>query len=560
MYYSIALYVSLAIFTVGLVYRFSNWFRFRVDREAPKYRVSERIFEGIKGILFTLLSFKFFVWLKIYILDILFQKYFWKAGKLRWLAHMFVYWGFILLLLMHAMDKIVSEAVFYNYYPTLNPFLFLRNLFGLMVFVGLIMAAWRRLLSPHPRPKSRVMDFYAIGILAVIMISGVLLESTKIISDTEYRNMVSDYTGMDEEDSEAVYALNAYWVEYYGVVSPDVAGPFDEETLAYGQELHEESCMECHSRPQWAFMSYGASRALGPMAGGMDRAGLHTGIWWVHILACFIGLAYLPFSKFFHMFSTPIYLLARGVMSKETSAPANWATRQVVELDACVHCGDCTRRCSIAVAMNEIPNPKMLPSEKHAAFRSLLSGKNLTRKKLLSIQEGSYICTDCHRCTDACPVGLDLENLWRNLKLHVADLGYPKPELWARKAIGEDYVLQKFGDETLTPSLKDEGFAGDLAKIAAVSTFSVCFGCRKCTNVCPVVAAYASPRKALGLLPHEIMHCLALQQKDLVLGSMMLWECLTCYLCQEQCPQGVCITDVLYGLKNIALSRLKEEV
>ncbi len=559
MVYSIALYVSLAVFCVGLIYRFSNWFRFKVARDAQKTPALKRLLAGIGGTLSTLLSLKFFIWVRIYILDVLFQKYFWKTGKLRWLAHMCIYWGFLLLLLMHALDKVVTSAVFNNYYPTLNPFLFLRNFFGLMVFAGLVMAFWRRLFSPHPRPKSRTVDFYALVILAVIMVSGVLLESTKIMSETEYEGMVSDYSAL-EEDSEEAYALKAYWVEYFGVVSQDVKGPFDQDTLAYGRELHEESCMECHSRPQWAFMSYGVSRGLNSVAAGIDRAGLHTGLWWVHILACFIGLAWLPFSKFFHMFSTPIFLLAKGVMTEEMSGPENWATLKAIELDACVHCGDCTRRCSIAVTMNEIPNPKMLPSEKHAAFRSLLAGRNLSRKKLLAIQEGSYICTDCHRCTEVCPVGLDLESMWRNLKLHVADLGYPKPELWARNTIGEDYVIRKFGDETLSPSAVDRAFLQDLSKIAAVSTFSVCFGCRKCTNVCPVVAAYDSPRKALGLLPHEIMHCLALRQKDLVLGSMMLWECLTCYLCQEQCPQGVCITDVLYGLKNLALNRLKEEV
>jgi len=317
--------------------------------------------------------------------------------------------------------------------------------------------------------------------------------------------------------------------------------------------------MECHSRPQWAFMSYGLSRMLKPLAFPLDRAGLHTGLWYLHFLACFLGLAYLPFSKFFHMFSTPVFLLTRGVMVKGRSDPANIATYRAIELDACVHCRDCTRRCSVAVALHEIPNPNILPSEKHAAFRSLLSGRNVNKKTLIAIQEGSYICTDCRRCTDACPIGIDMESLWRNLKQRMAEMGYPKPEAWARQTIGEDFVIRKFSDESLSPSLEDKEFEHDLASLPSTHTFSLCFGCQNCTNVCPVVAAHDSPRKALGLLPHEIMHCLALGQKDLVLGSMMLWDCLTCYLCQEQCPQNVCVTDILYQLKNMALNRLKAE-
>jgi heterodisulfide reductase subunit C len=37
------------------------------------------------------------------------------------------------------------------------------------------------------------------------------------------------------------------------------------------------------------------------------------------------------------------------------------------------------------------------------------------------------------------------------------------------------------------------------------------------------------------------------------MGSGMLWDCVTCYQCQEHCPQGVKVTDVLYELKNQAM-------
>jgi len=58
------------------------------------------------------------------------------------------------------------------------------------------------------------------------------------------------------------------------------------------------------------------------------------------------------------------------------------------------------------------------------------------------------------------------------------------------------------------------------------------------------------------LLPHQIMHACALGVRDLAFGSNMLWDCLTCYQCQEQCPQGVSVTDVLYELKNLAVEHV----
>jgi len=192
MVYSIALYVSLAVFSLGLLYRLSNWFRFQGEHDVPKRPVLKRLWAAGKGMASTLFSFRLFILLRIFILDVLLQKYFMKAGKLRWFDHICIYLGFILLLFMHAMDSLISEFLFDNYYPTLNPFLFLRNFFGLVVLFGLGVAIGRRIFSSPSRFKSTAMDYYALAILAVIMISGILLESTEILSKTVYQEMVAD--------------------------------------------------------------------------------------------------------------------------------------------------------------------------------------------------------------------------------------------------------------------------------------------------------------------------------------------------------------------------------
>jgi heterodisulfide reductase subunit C len=36
-------------------------------------------------------------------------------------------------------------------------------------------------------------------------------------------------------------------------------------------------------------------------------------------------------------------------------------------------------------------------------------------------------------------------------------------------------------------------------------------------------------------------------------GASMIWDCVTCYQCQEHCPQLVEVTDILYQLKNMAI-------
>ena len=53
----------------------------------------------------------------------------------------------------------------------------------------------------------------------------------------------------------------------------------------------------------------------------------------------------------------------------------NLSMIQLMELDACTHCGTCSLRCSVAIAFEEIPNINILPSEKIASIKALASGK-----------------------------------------------------------------------------------------------------------------------------------------------------------------------------------------
>jgi hypothetical protein len=57
----------------------------------------------------------------------------------------------MLLLLMHALDKYITVAIWKDYYSTINPFMFLRNLFGALVIIGVIIAIYRRFILKVPR-------------------------------------------------------------------------------------------------------------------------------------------------------------------------------------------------------------------------------------------------------------------------------------------------------------------------------------------------------------------------------------------------------------------------
>jgi heterodisulfide reductase subunit C/nitrate reductase gamma subunit len=557
MFYDITLYIALVIFGLGLVYKISGWFRYKIGMDAVEIPASTRVSAAIKGIISTLFSMKVFTLLRVFVLDVILQIRILREDFLRWFMHMCIFGGFMLLLLMHALDNFITSALFTDYYSTLNPFMFLRDLFGALVILGLGLALYRRFILKVPRLTTTARDHYAIIILAVIMISGIFLEGSKIVSYSTYQEMVEDYGGL--EGKEEFRSLEAFWVEEFETVSPDLKGPFDAKTLELGKELHEMSCVDCHSRPQWAFMGYGIAKAMKPAALSLDRANISVLLWYIHFLACFIALAYLPFSKFFHILASPLSLLANAVMEKGESDRANIATKQAIELDACTGCGTCSLRCSVAVVLEEIPNVNILPSEKMVSLRALASGKELSAKELRIIQEGAYLCTNCKRCTVVCPVGINLQDLWVNLREYLVQQGYPEPVVWAREAIGAEFNPVDMQDKVLSLIPADTGLQSGATLSAEVNTFSVCFGCKNCTTVCPVVGNYDNPQEVLGLLPHQIMHSVGLGLTDLALGSRMLWDCVTCYQCQEHCPQGVCVTDLFYELKNLAFRHLNKK-
>jgi len=576
MVFNVLLYTSLVIFILGLIYKVYTWFSLKIGISAQDFTPSQRFSAAVKGTFGVIFSSKILLLIKAFVLDVVLQKRILKEDFLRWMMHMLLYGGFILLLLMHALENFISAKLFSDYYSTVNPFMFLRDLFGFMVVVGVGIAIVRRYIMKVPRLKTSGMDFYAILIVAVIIFSGILLEGVKITSFSAFQGMVTDYAGLDEDsDAEEIEALESYWVENFDVVSPNVQGPFDEEILEQGMESHEANCAECHSRPGWAFTGYAVAKTIKPFALALDNVGTSEILWYIHFLACFIGLAYLPFSKMFHIISTPVSLLANAVMEKDTSDPANIVTRQVMELDACTHCGTCSLRCSASTAFDVLGNEYILPSEKMTFLKTLAKGKALSDEKLHAIQEGVYLCTNCDRCTVVCPSGINLRELWFNVREDLVQRGIPelltlspfsfyrglnrdniapddyrKPIETASRTVAGNF--EQVMDKTIPISLSDRD-RDALEQLPGADTFVHCFGCQNCTTVCPVVMTYENPQEVLGLLPHQIMNCLGLSLTEMATGPRMLWDCLTCYQCQEHCPQDVKVTDILFQLKNLSI-------
>lgn len=566
-------FTALIIFLLGLAFKVSNWFIKKFGDVGPTFTVSQRLRSAVNGMVRVFFSAKLLLVFKALLVDVLLQGRVFKEDALRWLAHMLIFYGFMLLLLMHALDSVVTEVLFNDYYATLNPFFFLRDLFGAMVLVGVGMAIFRRYLSKPRRLRTGPRDHYAIIILAVIMLSGIGLIGLKITSHSEFMIMVEDYAGLDDE--EEIQALEALWVNDYGVVSPNIQPPFDQDLLATGREVHEASCLDCHAPVQWAFTGFATAKIIKPIAIRLDQIGSITILWYIHFIACFAGLGYLPFSKMFHIICAPLSLVANRVMDPGDSAPANILTRQIMELDACTHCGSCSLHCSAGMIYEAVGNEYILPSEKILYLKKMVYGKQLDAGQMAAIQEGVYLCTNCDRCTVRCPSGIQLKELWYTVREELLASGPPLVSVLTPFSFARGLAVQeklKAAVYSLPIEKANQTVAGRFTELmnpnAAISlnarsspdrrpllrdhTFSHCFSCQSCTTVCPVVANYDTPEQVLGLLPHQIMCCLGLGLTEMAAGAKMIWDCLTCYQCQENCPQQVEVCDLLYDLKNAA--------
>ncbi len=556
-----ALYASLLLCALGLLWRMSAWYRVRIGPDVQAVKLTQRVRALLQGMAAALFSRRFIHVLAAFFLDVLLQLRLYRSDKLRWLAHLLIFVGFMLLLLMHGLAAVVTARLFPGYESTRMPYLFLRNLFGAMVVVGLalfLFGLWRR--RTRLAPTRRPMAWAFIALLGLVLATGFLLEANKIASPQAFYRMARQNGITDPAQLEP---LRVFWAREFGVAFDDLKQPIAPDAMRKGHEMHEADCADCHAWATFAFVSYPVARLLAPLAQVLDEARTHAWLLYLHVLACFMGLATLPFTRFFHAVAAPISLLVNGATQRGALSSAGRATRRALALDACVQCGICDAHCSVAPLACHLDNPYLLPSHKLVATGALAGGRLLqsgdkpeaARREALRVAEGAFLCTDCARCTSECPVGLDLEDLWQAGRGDLAAAGLPAPAQWvqARPALAWAESLQS--NWPAHPSLDPDRF--DTPLCADSGSFSRCVQCQTCTNVCPVVAHSSSTENGVDLTPQNVMNLLRLGLRDLTLGSRMVWDCASCYQCQEHCPQGIRVADIMLELRALSVQRLR---
>jgi Fe-S oxidoreductase len=200
---------------------------------------------------------------------------------------------------------------------------------GLVFLAGLVWATWRRYQTKPDRLNNRGTDLWVLATLLYITVTGYLIEGLRLANQT--------INGLAVYDQP--WAINSY-VGY---------------TLAT------------------------VFRAIGLGGGSGAGLGLHVFFWLTHAVVTFAFIISIPFSKFKHIFYTPINQFFRDLGPKGALMPipnleaeiekdeprlgvatlADFTWKQRLDFDACMQCGRCQSKCPANASGSDL-SPKFL--------------------------------------------------------------------------------------------------------------------------------------------------------------------------------------------------------
>ncbi len=289
------------------------------------------------------------------------------------LMHALIFWGF-LVFSVRSLSLIVEgltrgwELPFLHT-PVGSAYLLTKDVFIVLVLVGIAIAAWRRAVTRPARLELSADAWVILGLIATLMVTDALADGARIAGGAPG---------------------NWGWTPVSAAVGGWLAG-------ASAGSLHA---------------TYAVS-------------------WWVHLAALYFFANYLPYSKHFHVYTSLPNVLLRPLDPPGRLVPMNleqveegstfgaqritdltW--KQRLDLYSCTECGRCTVVCPTTITHKPlIPRDLTIALRDHlnASAREIIGdpgspGGTPSRELAGDViaEDVVWACTSCRWCEEACPI------------------------------------------------------------------------------------------------------------------------------------------------------------
>ncbi len=176
-----------------------------------------------------------------------------------------------------------------------------------------------------------------------------------------------------------------------------------------------------------------------------NAAAWHAVFWWVHVVLVFFLIAYLPFSKLFHMFAAFVNVALETLppeiltLEERENSAQGISRRHIIASDACTRCNRCENKCP-SNASGEALSPRVMNQRLKDHLRKKYSMANLIRtflnKPIPEVQreeltrgEEAWMCTTCRACVEECPITIDNLGIIREMRALKIEEGTRVPAL-----------------------------------------------------------------------------------------------------------------------------------
>jgi Fe-S oxidoreductase/nitrate reductase gamma subunit len=283
------------------------------------------------------------------------------------IMHALIFWGVVIQVIGTAIN-LMQMALFIPFvelpFPRSTTYLvfeLVMDLAGIAILIGVIMAAFRRIVLRPDTLETRTDDYYALLLLGLIPIVGFTLEATRILS-----------------------------------VEPD----------------------------WFSWSPVGSQVALFLQSLGMTPAGamsLHPILFWTHFILAGILVASIPFTKMRHLIYTPLNVVLRpfrktGTLEKIDNIEeaeilgvgniSEFSSQQLLSFDACTRCGRCEEACPATLSGMTFTPRNFIQSLQKAMVTTLVTPNGNSSHELYGdsiSDETPWSCTTCGICLDLCP-------------------------------------------------------------------------------------------------------------------------------------------------------------